>query len=335
MKAMGPHLAKRLSGDTLHMSFSVYLKDIGRGAAGARALSTEAAQAAMRDVLDGRASPAQAGAFAMAMRMKGETLDEITGFLAAVHERCVAVPSTQPVVLIPSYNGSRKLPNLTPLLALWLAREGLRVLVHGPLADPQRVTSAQILQDLGLATALQPLDIAQAWARREPAYVPTRLLCPSLQALMDLRHVLGVRGPGHTVAKMLNPVVGAPALRIVNHTHPEFGALMAAWAQRSGADAMLLRGTEGEPVADPRRQPRVDTWLGGQLHPELSLAAQEGVLTELPLLPRAIDAASTAVYVQEVLSGMRPAPPPLAHQAAQIVAAVAVLQQRAPLGKSA
>jgi hypothetical protein len=71
------------------------------------------------------------------------------------------------------------------------------------------------------------------------------------------------------------------------------------------------------------------------VHPELSLAAQEGVLTELPLLPRAIDAASTAVYVQEVLSGMRPAPPPLARQAAQIIAAVGVLQQRAPLGRTA
>ncbi len=335
MRLMGPHLAKLPAGDPAQMSISIYLKDIGRGAAGARALSTDSARTLMREVLDGRASPAQTGAFVMAMRMKGETLDELCGFLDAVHERCVAVPSTQPVVLMPSYNGSRKLPNLTPLLALWLAREGLRVLVHGPLADPKRVTTAQILQDLGLAAALQPVDIAQAWARREPAYVPTRLLCPPLQALMDLRHALGVRGPGHTVAKMINPVVGAPTLRIVNHTHPEFGALMTAWARRSGADAMLLRGTEGEPVADPRRQPRVDTWLAGHLHPELSLAAQEGVLTELPLLPREIDAASTAVYVQEVLSGMRPVPPPLAHQASQIIASVELLRHRLPVGKTA
>ena len=110
---------------------------------------------------------------------------------------------------------------------------------------------------------------------------------------------------------------------------------MCAWAQRSGADAMLLRGTEGEPVADARRQPRVDTWLAGQLHPKLSLGAQDGVLGELPILPREVDAASTAGYVQEVLSGMRPVPPPLAHQAAQIVAAVALLQQRLPLAKTA
>ena len=310
------------------MSIAVYLKDIGRGAAGARSLDTDAARDVMARVLGGQATPAQTGAFVMAMRMKGETLPEILGFLDAVHACCMTVPSNQPVVLIPSYNGSRKLPNLTPLLALWLAREGLRVLVHGPQSDPTRVTSAEILHDLGLAAAQQPADIEHAWSRREPAFVPTALLNPRLQALLDLRQALGVRGPGHTLAKMLNPVAGAPALRLVNHTHPEFGALMTAWAEASGADAMLLRGTEGEPVADPRRQPRVDTWIGGRLRPELSLGAHEGVLTELPLLPRETDAASTAVYVQEVLSGMRPVPPPLARQAAQIVAAVEMLAQR-------
>ena len=171
-------------------------------------------------------------------------------------------------------------------------------------------------------------DIERAWSRREPAFVPTAVLCPPLQALLDLRQAIGLRGPGHTVAKMIHPVRGAPALRLVNHTHPEFGALMSAWAQREAVDAMLLRGTEGEPVADPRRQPRIDTWLGGALRPELSAAAQEGVLTAMPLLPRETDAASTAVYVQEVISGTRPAPPPLARQVALIIAAVAALRGR-------
>jgi anthranilate phosphoribosyltransferase len=127
------------------MGISTYLRDIGRGAAGARALARSDAQALMGEVLDGHVTATEVGAFVMAMRMKGETLDELTGFLAAVHQRCVPVPSTRPVVLIPSYNGSRKLPNLTPLLALWLAREGLHVLVHGPLTEPSRVTSAAIL----------------------------------------------------------------------------------------------------------------------------------------------------------------------------------------------
>ncbi len=309
-------------------NIAVYLKDIGRGAAGARSLSVQAAREVMRLVLDGAVTQAETGAFLMAMRMKGETLDELVGFLDAVHERSISVPSTLPVVLIPSYNGSRKLPNLTPLLALWLAREGLNVLVHGPLQDPARITSAAIFHDLGLPSVADVQDIERAWSRREPAFIPTGLLCPALQRLLDLRRLIGLRGPGHTVAKMLNPVIGAPALRLVNHTHPEFGALMAAWAQREAIDAMLLRGTEGEPVADPRRQPRIDTWLGGSLRTDLSTTAQEGTLTELPLLPRSTDAASTAVYVQEVLSGMRPAPSPLVRQAASILAAVAALRMR-------
>ena len=311
------------------MSIAVYLKDIARGAAGARSLTREAAQDLMRQVLAGEASAAQTGAFLIAMRMKGETLPELIGFLDAVHARCTPVASDRPVVLISSYNGSRKLPNLTPLLALWLAREGLHVLMHGPVSVGRRVGSASILQDLGLPPAQQLTDIRRAWSRREPAFVPTGLLCPALQALLDYRQALGVRGPGHTVAKMLNPVVGAPTLRLVSHTHPEFGALMAAWAETSAADAMLLRGTEGEPVADPRRQPRVDTWLGGRLRPELSLAAHEGVLTEPPLLPRETSAAHTAIYVQEVLSGMRPIPPPVARQAAQILATLACLSRSA------
>lgn len=310
------------------MSIAVYLKDIGRGASGARALSEAAAEDLMRRVLAGEASAAQCAAFAMAMRMKGETLPELTGFLAAVQAHTVSVPSTQPVVLIPSYNGSRRLPNLTPLLALWLAREGLPVLVHGPLLDEGRVTTAAILHDLGLPPLQSAADVQRAWSRREPAFVPTALLCPPLQTLLELRRELGVRGPGHTVAKMLNPVVGAPALRLVNHTHPEFGALMSGWAEAAAIDAMLLRGTEGEPVADPRRQPRMDVWLAGRHRPDLSLPAHEGVLAELPLLPRETDAASTAVYVQEVLSGMRPVPPPVARQAAQIVAAAGELAAR-------
>jgi anthranilate phosphoribosyltransferase len=283
----------------------------------------------MSQVLDGDAGEVETGAFLMAMRMKGETLDELVGFLQAVDERCVPVQATRPVVLIPSYNGSRKLPNLTPLLAMSLAREGLDVLVHGPISEPTRVCTAAVLSDLGLTPILSAQDVERAWSRREPAFVPTAVLCPKLQALLDLRQRIGLRGPGHTVAKMLNPVLGAPALRLVNHTHPEFGALMAAWAQRDAVDAMLLRGTEGEPVADPRRQPRIDTWLAGTLRAELSAPAQEGVLSEMPLLPRATDAASTAVYVQEVISGTRPAPAPLARQVALVVAAVAALQARA------
>jgi len=318
------------------MSIKAFIKEIGRGAAGARALSHEQSRELMATVLDGGATDLEIGAFVLAMRMKGETLDELTGFLEAIQARCLKLHSDQPVIVIPTYNGARRLPNLTPLLAMWLAQEGARVLVHGQPRDPTRVTSAAIFHDLGLPAAQNEADIHSAWARREPAYLNTALLCPSLQPLLDVRWTVGVRNSGHTVAKMLNPCTGARALRLVSFTHPEFGALMSAWAQRQSVDAMLLRGTEGEAVADPRRQPRIDTWVAGELRAEWSVPAQDGVVAEMPLLPRENDAATTALYIQSVLSGEKPAPAPLVRQVQLALGALAALETPRPvLGKTA
>ena len=301
------------------MSIAHYIKEIGRGGEGARALTAEQACDLMSQVLDGRVTDLEIGAFALAMRMKGETVEELSGFLEAAHERCLPLPVQRPVVLLPSYNGARRLPNLTALLALRLAQEGAQVLVHGPTHDPARVTTAEIFRDLGLNATRTAHEVEQAWSRHEPAFMRTDVICPPLARLLDVRWVVGLRNSGHTIAKMLNPCRGARGLRIVNHTHPEFGALMAAYAQRDHADMLLLRGTEGEPVADPRRAPRLQVSLDGQPRGELSSLAQEGVLTELPVLPRSHDAATTALYIQSVLSGEKPTPGPLEQQVQVIV----------------
>ncbi|MEF7616312.1 DNA-binding protein YbiB [Aquincola sp. MAHUQ-54] len=316
-------------------TISHYIKEIGRGSAGARSLSTEQAQDLMGLVLDGQATDLEIGAFAIAMRMKGETVDELTGFLAAVHERCVLVPSRLPVVVIPSYNGARRLPNLTPLLAMRLSQEGVRVLVHGPRQDPKRVSTADVLHDLGLPIAHSVQEVEQAWARREPAFLCIDALCPPLARLLDVRWTIGLRNSGHTVAKMIDPVRGAPALRLASYTHPEFGELMAAYARQSGATMMLLRGTEGEAVADPRRQPRIDSWIDGQPRPELGCPAQEGVLATMPLLPRTHDAATTALYIQAVMSGEKPAPDPLETQVALVMKSLAAMEGAGRVGTAA
>jgi len=304
------------------MSIAPYIKEIGRGSEGARSLTTEQACDLMSQVLDGAVTDLEVGAFALAMRIKGETVDELVGFAQATQARCLALPSEQPVIVIPSYNGARRLPNLTPLLALRLAQEGARVLVHGPRHDPARVTSAEIFQALGLNPVDNVAAVHEHWQRHEPAFMPTEVLSPALQRLLDVRRVVGLRNSGHTIAKLLQPVKGAPALRLANHTHPEFGLLMAQFAERTRADLMLLRGTEGEPVADARRCPKMDTFLGGAAQPDLSCPVQEGVLAELPLLPRNIDAATVAVYIQAVAAGEKPAPGPVDKQVALLLQAL-------------
>jgi anthranilate phosphoribosyltransferase len=296
------------------MSIAPYIKEIGRGKEGARSLTQPQAYDLMSQVLDGRVTDLEIGAFAIAMRIKGESTDELAGFLDAVQERCVPLHPAKPIAVLPSYNGARKLPNLTTLLALLLAQEGVPVLVHGPMRDPGRVTTAEIFRDLGLPMAVDATDVTHAWARREPVFIATESLCPPLARLLDARWTIGLRNPGHTVAKLIDPTRGGPALRFVNYTHPEYGQALAAFLPHIGAHALLSRGTEGEPVADPRRLPKIDCFIRGRLRPELSLAAQDGVLTDLPLLPRTHDAATTALYIQSVVSGEKPAPASLVKQ---------------------
>ena len=312
------------------MPIASYIKELGRGKEGARSLSEAQAHDLMCQVLDGTVTDLEIGAFALAMRIKGESVNELAGFLTAVHERCIPLRTTLPTVVLPSYNGARKLPNLTPLLALLLAQEGAQVLVHGPMHDAGRVSTAEIFHDLGLPIATDAAGIADAWSRREPVFIGTDQLCPPLARLLEVRRVVGLRNSGHTIAKLLQPCGKGPVLRVVNHTHPEYATMLSGFLAHTHADAILMRGTEGEPVADPRRAPRLDVFVDGQARADLSRAAHEGVLTELPVLPRSFDAATTAVYIQSVVSGEKPAPAPLMQQVDCLMRTLAAMHQSAP-----
>jgi anthranilate phosphoribosyltransferase len=290
------------------MGISQYIKEIGRGKDGARALTREQATDLFGQVLDGTVTDLETGAFCLAMRIKGETPTEMAGFLDATHTRLHRVPaSARPVVVLPSYNGARKLPVLTPLLALLLAREGLPVLVHGTATETKRVFASEVLAALGVPaqTAVRPI------APGEVHFVPTEVLCPGLKRLLDVRRVVGLRNPAHSLVKLMNPVDG-PSLIVSSYTHPEYAVSMAATFELVGANALLLRGTEGEPVADPRRTPQMEAFRRGRR--VRAQEAQGGSLASLPELPKEIDAASTAAYITSVMAGRLPLPAPIAQQ---------------------
>ena len=298
------------------MGISQYLKVIGRGKVGARNLPRDQATDLMGQVLDGTASDLEVGAFCIAMRVKGETPEEMAGFLDAVHERLEMLPaSTHPLVVLPSYNGARKLPVLTPLLALLLAREGVPVLVHGTATEDRRVSSQDVLAQLGIE-ALQEVDEIDAGS---VAFAPTALLLPGLERLLDVRRTLGLRNSAHSLVKLMDPLapVAGDSLIVGSYTHPEYAESMAATITLTGADALLLRGTEGEPVADPRRTPQMDGFLSGRT--VRLQEAQGGPLTALPTLPSTTDAASTAQYTRAVLGGELPVPEPIARQVEHIL----------------
>ena len=294
------------------MSISHYLKEIGRGKDGARALNREQAADLFGQVLDGTVTDFEIGGFCLAMRIKGETADEMAGFLDATQARLRTVPTGgRTAVVLPSYNGARKLPVLTPLLALLLAREGLPVVVHGTATESSRISSQNVLQALGLPAQVAIEGIAPGVVQ----FVPTDLLCPGLQRLLDVRRVVGLRNSAHSLVKLMNPCEG-PAVVISSYTHPEYALSMAATFRLVGTTALLLRGTEGEPVADPRRTPAMDVFAHGEV--TRVQEPQGGSLSSVPGLP-APDVASTAQWIQAVLAGEMAVPTPIAQQVAHIV----------------
>ncbi len=101
------------------------------------------------------------------------------------------------------------------------------------------------------------------------------------------------------------------------------GAAMALSSVSVVGNALLLRGTEGEAVADPRRTPKMEGFIGGKVVDHQD--HQAGVLTSLPNLPTEIDAGHTATYIRSVLDGAQPVPSPIAQQVAHILHLVQAL----------
>ncbi len=295
------------------MGISQYIKEIGRGKDGARPLTREQSADLFGQVLDGTVTDLEIGGFCLAMRIKGETPQEMAGFLDATRQRLNLFPAgSKPLIVLPSYNGARKLPVLTPLLALLLAREGLPVLVHGTATETKRVFASEVLDQLGIPALTRVVAVPNGQA----AFAPTELLCPGLKRLLDVRRVVGLRNPAHSLVKLMNPGAGDSVI-VSSYTHPEYAVSMAAVFELTGATALLLRGTEGEVVADPRRTPEMRGFIHGK--PILLQEGVKGTLPTVPRLPPEIDAASTAAYTRAVMSGNIATPSSIAQQVEHIL----------------
>ncbi len=298
------------------MNYNEIIKEVGRGKDGATDLPEDTAFALYGAMLDGQVPELELGALLVAFRIKGESETEMLGFYRAMQTRVSRLqrPAGRPLpVLLPTYNGARRQGNLTPLLALLLQKLGVPVLVHGVRADPRRVTSAEVFEALGVPAA-ESIDAAQQQLDAgQVVFLPIDVLSPGLDALLQLRWRLGVRNSTHTLAKLADPFDNQ-SLRVVSVSHPEYVGRMAAFFRDTQARALLLRGTEGEVYANPKRCPRMAWFDAGR---ERVLAeAEEGVIASVPQLPEEMDAAVTAHWIQRALAGEVPVPCPILTQLA-------------------
>lgn len=322
------------------MAIAHYIKEIGRGKDGARSLSREQATDLMGQILDKQVSDLELGAFCVAMRIKGEEPAEMAGFLDAAHQRMKRLDAGgAPTIVIPSYNGARKQALLVPLLGLLLVRAlrqhetttQCRVLIHGCATEDSRVFIDRVLAALTQTTENAIKLIASNTINTSATtlfpgtlyFAPTQVLSPTLVQLLEVRRSVGLRNPAHSMVKLMNPTSG-PALLVSSYTHPEYASSMADTLQLMGSTALLLRGTEGEAVADARRLPPMHALLQGQSLQRYE--AQSGSLDALPTLP-SLEASATAEYTRQVLAGALPVPASIATQVERVVALAQLLNQ--------
>jgi anthranilate phosphoribosyltransferase len=328
-----------MEGDALR--YASYIRDIGRGRENASSLDAARARTMWSGILRGEITDLELGAILIALRVKGESLEELKAFFAVSQEHNFVIDTRDcafrfPPVVIPSYNGARNMPNLTALLALLLARRGVPVLVHGKVGErdvapgaPLRVTTSEIFGTMGLAAARDASEAIAQLDRGEPVFVPIEVVNPALAKVLVLRRTLGLRNSAHTLVKLLQPF-SIPVLRLASYTHPEYQRLLDKFlcdsTQSELGDVLLSRGTEGEVVANTRRVAQVDWYREGRS--STLIAGQSGVVTELPILPESREAATTARWIQAVVSGERPTPQAISEQVEAIVRVLSEMNDR-------
>jgi anthranilate phosphoribosyltransferase len=311
------------------------LKAIGR--ASGKGLSTPHACLLYQRILAGSLTEQQVGAALMAMRIRGEGLTEILGALQALEPYVCRIQMTthgSPAVVIPSYNGARLQPNLVPLLACLIADEGIPVLVHGVRRDSSRLTSAEIFHAMGIE-ALEGQGealahrVADCVKRGDPAFVPIDVLSPALASLLERRRIMGVRNTGHTLVKLLQPIIGGPVLQLASYTHADFHALQQSVMTALGLSVLQSRGCEGEVVLSTRRVTAIE--LIAPFGVTTLLAAEEGSpVAETGVLPNPFDAVASARWTQSVLAGEIPTPRTIQLQVDCIKHALAMVTSTLP-----
>jgi anthranilate phosphoribosyltransferase len=211
------------------------------------ALEGDIARAAMSEILDGAASPAQIAGFIVALRMKGETVDEMTGMLAAMLDAAerVELPAGDPVVDVVGTGGDRAHTiNVSTLAALVLAGAGGRVCKHGNRAASSSAGSADVLEALGVRIDCGPAEVARCVAHAGIGFCFAPRYHPAMRHAGPTRRELGIPTVFNILGPLANPA-GAQRLMIgvADATMAERMALVLA--ARGSERAFIVHGDDG------------------------------------------------------------------------------------------
>ncbi len=203
-------------------------------------LPPEEARAALGEIMAGRASDAQTAAFLIALRTKGETVDEIVGLAEAMRERALPVTLPDGVVAIDTAGtgGGRPTFNVSTTAALIAAAAGVTVAKHGNRSATSRSGSADLLEALGACIELPPELIARTIAETGFGFMFAPLHHAATRHVVPVRRELAVR----TIFNFLGPLTNPAGVRrqVIGVADKAFLEPLAAALARLGCDHCLV-----------------------------------------------------------------------------------------------
>ncbi|HEV8564001.1 MAG TPA: anthranilate phosphoribosyltransferase [Actinomycetota bacterium] len=207
-------------------------------------LTTEESAAAMRAIMAGEATPGQVGGFLMALRTKGETVDEIEGLARTMLEFANPVEHALPVVDTCGTGGDRSGTfNISTIGAIVVAGAGVPVAKHGNRAASSHCGSADLLEALGVKIELDAADVARCLSDAGIAFMFAPVFHPAMGHAAPVRRELRVP----TILNFLGPLTNParPFAQIVGCSDARMLPLMAQVLARRGIRAKLFRGEDG------------------------------------------------------------------------------------------
>jgi anthranilate phosphoribosyltransferase len=199
---------------------------------------------AMEQVMLGQVTQAQLAGFLVALRAKGETVDEVVGFRDAILDHAVPLAVSSDVVDIVGTGGDRfKTVNVSTMAAVVAAASGARVVKHGNKAASSASGSSDVLAALGIDLALDPERVAQVLDEVGITFVFASAFHPGFRHAGAVRAELGVPTVFNFLGPLCNPA--RPEANAVGVARPEVIPLLVGVFQTRGASALVFRGDDG------------------------------------------------------------------------------------------
>jgi len=212
-----------------------------------RSLSEAEAAGVMRDIMSGEATPAQVGAFLVALRLKGETVDEITGMARVMREHALTVPAADLSGLVDTCGTGGDASgtfNVSTAAAFVVAAAGAPVAKHGNRAMTSACGSADVLEALGAKIDLPPEQVARCIREVGFGFMFAQVFHPAMKNVAGPRREIGVRTVFNVLGPLTNPA-GA-AHQLLGVARPELAPLLAEALGRLGArHALVVHGHGG------------------------------------------------------------------------------------------